>query len=369
MKKLLLAAGGKPGALLLAPLYNALKKNGIFKPVAVFAAAQSAEPLSRELATCFGIGEAGHTITLGEDSPGQQLAAVITGMEPIIAREQPVLVMVCGSDNAALGAALAATKLGVPVAVADAGLRCHDRSDADEINRILIDSIADLHFISEHSGEYNLINEGVADEKVFFSGNLSIDTLAVLMEQAERDTIAAELGLQPKKYALVLLNPAGAIAAREPLEMTLRLLKKMSGLTTVLVPLAAGLDELMKQHKLDKAFGGVEGLVMIAHPGHAGLLTLLRDSVLLITDSEELQAESTVMNVPCLTMMDNTARPATIEIGTNVLVGVDEEDIMSRIHDILHSGEHAHSSKRNKIPEKWDGAAASRIVEVLGRVL
>jgi UDP-N-acetylglucosamine 2-epimerase len=369
VKKLLLAAGGKPGALLLAPLYNALKKNGTFRPLAVFASSKTEEPLSRELSTCFGIGDACGTVTLGDESPVQQLASVITGMESVIAREQPVLVMVCGSDNAALGAALAATKSGIPVAVADAGLRSHDRSDADEINRILIDSIADLHFISEHSGEYNLINEGVADEKVFFSGNLSIDTLVALMEQAERANLAAELGLQPKKYALVLLNPAGTIAAREPLEMTLRLLKKMSGLTTVLVPLAAGLEELMKQHKLDKAFSRVEGLVMIAHPGHAGLLALLRDSVLLITDSEELQAESTVMNVPCLTMMDNTARPATIEIGTNVLVGIDEEDIMSRIEDILHAGEHADSSRRNKIPEKWDGAAATRIVEVLGRVL
>ena len=96
---------------------------------------------------------------------------------------------------------------------------------------------------------------------------------------------------------------------------------------------------------------------------------LLRDSLMLLTDSEELQSEATVMNVPCLTMMESASRPVTIEIGTNVLVGLDEEDILSRVNDILHPGKHKHESTRSKIPEKWDGAAAPRIVAVLDRIL
>jgi UDP-N-acetylglucosamine 2-epimerase len=142
--------------------------------------------------------------------------------------------------------------------------------------------------------------------------------------------------------------------------MMLRLLKEISSKTTVLIPRVNGLDA---------AFSDIENVKIIESLSHAGLLMLLRDSVMLLTDTEELQPEATVMNVPCLTMMESASRPVTIEIGTNVLVGLDEEDIISRVHDILQPGKHKHESSRSKIPEKWDGAAASRIVAVLDRIL
>ncbi len=369
MKKLLLAAGSRPGTLLLAPLYKALKKKGAYQPVVMLAAPEGAEPISADLAASFGIGEANHTIILPKGTAVEQLAAALTAMEKIMLSEQPDLVLVCGCDNAAFGAAVTAAKLGLPVAAVDAGLRSYERSDADEVNRVVIDAMADFHFVSEHSGEYNLINEGVADEKVFFAGNLSIDSLVGLMELATTHTVAADLGLKPKKYAMVHLNPAGRSASKEELEILLRLLKEMAGKTTILMPLVAGLESHLQEQGLYKAFADIEGVKMIAHPGLAELLTLIRDAALLLINTEELQSEATVMNVPCLTMMETTARPATIEIGTNVLVGIDEEDIKSRIHDILHPGKHAHDASRSKIPEKWDGAAAARIIAVLDRLL
>jgi UDP-N-acetylglucosamine 2-epimerase (non-hydrolysing) len=213
------------------------------------------------------------------------------------------------------------------------------------------------------------INEGVADEKVFFSGNLSIDSLVKLMEQANQLPVSRAHGFRPKTYALVLLNPVGHFSRKEPLAMMLRLLKDISEKTTVLIPRFNGFDTLLKQHGLDTAFSEIENLKVIELLSHAGLLMLLRDSAMLLTDTEELQSEATVMNVPCLTMMESASRPATIEIGTNVLVGLDEEDIISRVHDILHPGKHQHESMRSKIPERWDGAAAARIVGVLDRIL
>ncbi len=174
---------------------------------------------------------------------------------------------------------------------------------------------------------------------------------------------------KPKKYALLLLDPAGRFAAKEPLEMMQRLLKDISGNITVVIPLVAGLDALLQQHGMGSAFGEMEGVKMIEPPQHATLLKLLRDALLLLTDIEEMQSEATVMNVPCLTIMESSARPATIEIGTNALVSLDEEEIRSRIHDILHPGTHKHITSRSKIPEKWDGAAAGRIVAVLDRVV
>ena len=362
MKKFLLVGGGRLGNLLLAPLYDALKKNKAYQPVALFVAPEGVEPVSSDLAACFGLNEAENTLAifLSQGSPVEQLAAVMTAIEKILVDKKPDLVMVCGSDNAALGAALTAAKLGVTVAAVDAGLRSYERSDSEEINRIAIDAMAEYHFVSEHSGEYNLINEGVADEKVFFSGNLSIDSLVKLMEQANLQPVSRAHGFRPKTYALVLLNPAGHFSRKEPFEMMLRLLKDISGRTTVLIPRIDGLDA---------AFNDIENVKILESLSHASLLMLLRDSLMLLTDTEELQSEATVMNVPCLTMMESASRPVTIEIGTNVLVGLDEEDIISRVHDILHPGKHKHESKRSRIPEKWDGAAAARIVAVLDRIL
>ncbi len=369
MKKILLAAGKRTGTLQLAPLYKALQKKGSYQPIVMLAATEGSEPLSRDLAASFAVGEADYTLNLPKGGPVEQLAAAMTGMEKIMIVEKPDLVLVCGCDNAALGAALTAAKLGLPVAAVDAGLRSYERSDGDEVNRVAIDAMADLHFVSEHSGEYNLITEGVADDKVFFAGNLIIDSLVGVMEQANGAEEPVVQGIYPKKYLLLLLNPAGRFSAKEPLEMMQRLIKEISQGITVLMPLVAGLDTLMEQHALGDAFSKIEGLKMIEPPAHAALLKLLRDSMLLLTDIEEMQSEATVMNVPCLTIMESTARPATIEIGTNALVPLDEETIKSTIHDILHPGSHQHITSRSKIPEKWDGAAAERIVAVLDRVL
>lgn len=365
MKKLLLTAGSRPATLLLAPLYDALHKSKSYKPLALLAALEGTEPISADLATCFNIGEVMHTITLTTGTPVEQLATVMASMEKILVSEKPDLVLVCGSDNTALGAAITAAKLGFPVAAVDAGLRSYERSDAEEINRVVIDAMAGLHFVSEHSGEYNLINEGVADENVFFAGNLSIDSLVALMQHNTSRTVAADLGLLPKQYAMVYLNPDEPSTSKEQLDMLLRLLQEMSGKTTILMPVVAGLSTLLKQHGLDTAFSTMKGLRMIAYPCFGELLALLRDSALLLINTEELQSEATVMNVPCLTMMETTSRPATIEIGTNILVGIDEQEIVSQINDILHSGKHRTS--RSKIPEQWDGAAAARIVAALNR--
>ena len=371
MKKLLLVAGGRPGNLLLAPLYDVLNNHKAYQPLALFAVMEGGEPISSDLAACFGLEEAAHSIvvSLPQGSPIEQLAAVLTGIEKILISEQPDLVMVCGNDNAALGAAMTAAKLGMTVAAVDAGLRSYDRSDSEEINRIAIDAMAEYHFVSEHSGEYNLINEGVADEKVIFTGNLSIDSLVKLMEQANKLPVSRAHGFRPKTYALVLLNPEGHFTRKEPLEMMLRLLKDISGKSTVILPKCTVFDDLLMQYGLGSAFSEIENLKVVEPLTYAGLLLVLRDAAMLLTDLEELQSEATVMNVPCLTMMESSSRPVTIEIGTNVLVGLDEEDIISRVHDILHHGKQKHESNRSKISEKWDGAAAARIVAALDRIL
>jgi UDP-N-acetylglucosamine 2-epimerase len=369
VKKVLLTAGGRSGALLLAPLYHALKKKGCCEPIACFAAGAGEELLSAEVAACFSMVGADRAILLSQDSSSGRLAEVLTGMERIIVLEKPDLVMVFGNDAAALGAAVASVQCGVSVASVDAGLRSNDLADSGERCRRMIDAAASLHLVSEHSGEYNLISEGIIEEDIFFAGNLAIDSLAVLMPEANKRAVCGDFGVDPKKFALVLLQGPALFSGRESLEMLLGLLRGLAGKSELLMPLSPAFDAALSLYGLRGAFGEVPGLRLIGHPGYIELLGLLRDASFLLVDTEDLQPEATVMSVPCLSMMEVTSRPSTIEIGTNILVGMDEDDVWSRADDVLRLHAHSGLSKRSKIPEKWDGQAAQRIVELLERIL
>ncbi len=362
MKKLVLAGGGKEGFSLIAPLFDALKKSGSCNTVAVLPDGTNE---NKELSACFGMESAYLTLELTGTTPTERLGAAMRGMEKIIGSEKPDLVLACGDDDIALGAAIAASRFGLSVAAIDAGLRNYERNDPREVNRVLIDAIAELHFVSEHSGAYNLINEGVPDEKVFFAGNLLIDSLAGLMRESGRLDAAGRFGFRPGQYAIAVLDPSGRSVHAGQDETLLKLLHEISGK----IPLLVFFSDPPGGPFNTSDFEGNDALRLIDKPGPGELLTLLRDAAFLLSENGELQAESTVMNVPCLTMMERTFRPSTIEIGTNVLVGDDSEGIIGRIGDILLPDTHGHRQCRSKIPEKWDGAAAGRIVAVLDRIV
>ncbi|MBN1278554.1 MAG: UDP-N-acetylglucosamine 2-epimerase [Chlorobium sp.] len=367
MKTILLIAGGRQGTLLLAPLYQELTTRGGYRPVPVIADTEGDCRQADGIVAFFGIGSDLQTVALPEGTVAQETAMAMTELETIIASHAPDLVMICGCDSASMAAAVTAAKLGIPVAAVDAGLRSYDRREYAEINRMIIDTVADFHFVSERSGEYNLINEGVSDGQLHFAGNLSIDSLVSLMQEVNRLTVTTDLGVEPKKYAMLLLNRSEQCIEKGYLDKLLHLLAEIAGQIVVLMPLTSGMETAMKRYELYEAFTAISGLRMFEPQSYTAQLRLLKDSALLITDADELQSEATVMNVPCLTMSESSSRPSTIEIGTNVLVGEDEEEILSRVHDIFSAEDH--SPRRSKIPEKWDGASAARVVDVLDRVL
>ncbi|MDT9547018.1 MAG: UDP-N-acetylglucosamine 2-epimerase [Chlorobium sp.] len=343
MKKIVLAAGGPSGAMLLAPLFSALSSAGRFESAAIIG-----EPLHPEIAECFGLSDPLLCVSCGKPA---RLSKAVAFMEERLLCMEPDLVVVLGSDMAALAAALGAAQLGLPVAAADAGLRSGDPQEQAEMNRRLIDTIADMHFVSEHSGLYNLVNEGHDEERLLFAGNLAIDALAALMERSGAPSAAERYGHGPKTYALLL---PGSQPAQAP--------------GTLLSELAAILPVIVLQPEE----GGLEfelplGARMIERPEPSALLSLLRDASMLLTASGELQAEATVMNVPCLTMRERTERPSTLEIGTNTLVGTDTEALLHQARHIRNAS--AEEGNRSKIPEKWDGAAAGRMVEMLTHII
>jgi len=194
------------------------------------------------------------------------------------------------------------------------------------------------------------MNEGFADERILFVGNTAIDSLVTLMAKANESGVLKTLSLAPKKFVTVLLRPESSVNC----DLICKVLESLASTATVLLPGIEHSGELPS---------GVPGLRLIDMPGYIDLLRLLKESAFVLTDSAEFEAELTVMNVPCLTLRQSTARPSTVEIGTNVLVGWDEQEILERASVIL-SGK---PTEKTLIPEKWDGAASKRVAEVLER--
>jgi UDP-N-acetylglucosamine 2-epimerase len=289
--------------------------------------------------------------------PVVEIASLMLRFERVFHEHEPAFVIPGGHDNASLAAALVAARMGIPVVSLDAGLRSYDRTEAAEINRLLIDSIAAMYFVSEHSGIYNLMNEGIADDRILFVGNTAIDSLVALIGRNKSTALHERLGIEPEKYITVLLSAPPRAETAGHREMLVRVLETLAATTMVIIPGGMASDEAF-----DDEFGD-SGLRVIARPGYIDLVHLLKESAFVLTDTDEFEAELTVMNVPCLSMHQGTSRPSTVEIGTNVLTGYDEEEILERASVIL-SGK---PTDKSLIPEKWDGAAALRVVAVLER--
>ena len=360
MKKIVVIAQGRFGFLKVASLVAAIDSNSILEPVPVLVVRDGEERLADELIESVGLRDRFRRIRLEPGSDVAETAGLMLEFEKIFTEVSPDFVVPGGFDNAAVAAAMTASRMGVPVVSIDAGLRIYDRSESGELNRLVLDSLASLHFVSEHSGVYNLINEGYADDQIIFAGNTSIDSLVTMIAEANRSGVLTDLGVEPKKFAVVMLDMPLGPETFGNRDLLCKVLEAVAGTTTVLMPV-----EMAAEAGLQEAFGSVPGLRLVPSPGPVALLRLLKEAAFVLTDNDDYESELTVMNVPCLTMCPTTSRPSTIEVGTNVIVGYDEEEILERASVIL-SGK---PTGKTLIPEKWDGASAKRIAEVLERAV
>jgi len=365
VKKILLAAGDNPGLLHILPLFRALEASEAYTPVLACPGIPAGEPAGEDLPALFGIADGIARVGSNSGSPVGRIAFAMTGFEPLMAEHGPDLVIVAGDDDISLAAALASAKLGLPFGRIAAGMRSYNRAAPGEVNRRLIDAVADMFFVSEHSGAYNLVGEGVDEERIFFVGNMAIDSLAALIERANASTVLGGLGFEPKTYAMVSLQNAAALDSAEALDRLARLVSAIAEKHSVLVLRNAGVEAVMEEHGRKGMLEAIGGVQVRPPFGYVDFLRVVKDALFILTDAEGVQDESTVMRVPCITMLAETPSPATIEIGTNILAGVNEEDILRRIGEVAKGK----PAKHAKIPEKWDGAASQRIVEVLDRVL
>jgi len=295
-----------------------------------------------------GVGSGGHT---------QQTAEVMTRFEPVVLERKPEMVLVYGDVNSTVAAALVCAKLLVPVAHVEAGLRSGDRTMPEEINRLLTDQIAELLFTPSADGDENLRREGVAAEKIHRVGNVMIDTLVRLLPKAEErwDVQCAALNLE--RYGLVTLHRPSNVDTPAALASILAALNDISRHVPLIFPIH---PRTRQRLGASRSTAASPHLRLVDPVGYLDFLGLQRHAALVITDSGGIQEETTYLGVPCLTVRENTERPVTVTVGTNILVGQDMDRLRAEAGRIL-SG----AGKKGQVPPLWDGHAAERIAKAL----
>lgn len=300
---------------------------------------------------------------LGVDAAShtQQTATIMLAFEDVVAIENPDLVLVVGDVNSSLAAALVAAKMGIPVAHVEAGLRSGDRRMPEEINRIVIDSISELLFVSEKSGLENLQRAGIPADKIFFVGNCMIDSLVLYQERSAQLPVLASLDISPKKYVLMTMHRPSNVDSHEGLKTILRMLERLTAEVSVVFPLHPRTRARFSEMGLNIPLENIPQLYLLEPQGYLEFQHLMTRAAAVLTDSGGVQEETTYLKVPCLTFRETTERPITVEIGSNELISNLNPDLVREKVLAILAGE----GKRGSIPELWDGKAAERIAAVI----
>ncbi len=356
-------AGARPNFMKIAPIIRALDARAqAGGPLAyrLVHTGQHYDPkMSGEFFEQLGIPEPHVNLEVGSGTQAEQTGAIMTRYEKLLTEKRSDLCLVVGDVTSTMACAIAAQKLCIPVAHVEAGIRSGDWTMPEEINRIVTDSITNYFVTTSVAAGRNLQKTGVSEGRIFFVGNTMIDTLLSNMEKLRAPSFWSELGLTERNYFVATLHRPANVDNADNLA---RLLKAIG-------ESARGLPVVFPVHprtakNIAKPGGLPSNLKMVEPQAYLEFNYLVRHAKAVITDSGGITEETTVMNVPCMTLRDSTERPETVEIGTNELLGIDPAAVppaMARVFD--------GAWKKGRIPEKWDGATGKRIVAALETLL
>ncbi len=347
--------GARPNFMKIAPIVDELQKRRM-PQILVHTGQHYDANMSRIFFDELGLPRPDVDLEIGSDTHARQTARIMMAFEEVCREHRPGLVIVVGDVNSTLAAALVAAKLHIPVAHVEAGLRSFDQSMPEEINRVLTDHLSTLLLVTEQTGVDNLLREGVAAEKIHLVGNCMADTLlkhaAVAVERAPW----MDFGLTPGAYALLTLHRPANVDDRDVFEPLMAALSSVTARLPLLFPVHP-----RTRARLDEWRLRLPANLMLVEPlPYLAFLGLLAKARLVLTDSGGVQQETTMLNVPCLTLRETTELPVTLESGTNRLVGTDAVKIEDSVRIIMDG-----AWKTGQRPPLWDGQAGARIVDVL----
>jgi len=361
MLKVFLVAGARPNFMKIAPVLHQMKKYpDRFHPVFVHTGQHYDVKMSGVFLRDLGLPEPDITLGAGSGSHAQQTARVMIAFEKVLMEDRPDLIVVVGDVNSTMACAIAAAKLRIPVAHVEAGLRSGDRTMPEEINRIVTDQLADYLFTSIEDVDENLIREGIPRERIHFVGNVMAESLLKCGPKIEESRILEKFALRKREYALTTLHRPSNVDDRDDF------LDIMDALNEIQQDIIVVFPAHPRTQKQIKAFGlkTLNNRLILTDPlSYFDFLALEKNALFVITDSGGIQEETTLFDVPCLTIRENTERPITITEGTNILVGTKSGAIVSESRKIL-----AGKQKSGKIPLYWDDKVSERIVEVFSNI-
>ncbi|MEZ5560435.1 MAG: UDP-N-acetylglucosamine 2-epimerase (non-hydrolyzing) [Pseudomonadales bacterium] len=361
--KILNVAGARPNFMKIAPIMAAMAARQDMEGVIVHTGQHYDDRMSRVFFEDLGIPAPRINLEVGSGERMEQIRRIAERFDPVVRREKPDAVLVVGDVTSTVACAQVAKHHGIPIVHVEAGLRSFDLEMPEEINRIETDKLSDLLFVTEPSGMENLAREGVPG-KAFHVGNVMIDTLVGHLGKARALAVSERLGLEPGAYFVGTFHRPSNVDSAPRLTNVLSIIEHAAGYHPIVLPLHPRTRGSLERHGLQKRLEGQANIRIVDPLGYLDFVSLIDRARAIITDSGGIQEESTYLKVPCITMRDNTERPITVEIGSNVLAGTDPDQVRLAVDRVM-SGD----IRPARVPELWDGHAAERIVEILAREL
>ena len=353
-----LIAGARPNFIKIAPLITELKKTNInFK--LIHTGQHYDYNMSKVFFDDLGIPEPDIHLNIGSASHAVQTANIMIEFEKVISNEKPLLVVVVGDVNSTIACALVAKKLNIKIAHVESGLRSFDQKMPEETNRILTDQISDFLFTTEYSAEVNLRREGIDQNKIYFVGNIMIDSLVKNIKLVRDTNNYKKYGLEKGQYALVTIHRPSNVDTKEDLSKVVKMLDYIQEKLKIFFPIHPRTLKNLKKFNLENELK--KSNIILSDPvGYLDFLNLMINSKMILTDSGGIQEEASFLKIPVLTLRENTERPITIEEGTNELIGKNFDKFKIYIDKILSD-----RYKEGQNIEKWDGETAKRIIEII----
>lgn len=357
--KVFLVAGARPNFMKIAPLYREV----LCRPEIECKIVHTGQHYDYEMSQAFfedlELPKPHFFLDVGSGSHAVQTARIMIAFEEVCREDRPDLVIVVGDVNSTLACSIVAKKMSVDVAHVEAGLRSYDLSMPEEINRMVTDSISDYFFVTEQSGMDNLLKEGKKTENVHLVGHVMIDNLLNQVKQLEDGAKVSQRVREIKEslpeYGFMTLHRPSNVDNRETLQSILDALDEISRELPLIFPVHPRTKKMFDKHGLELP----ENITTLDPLRFRDALYLWKAAKVVLTDSGGLQEETTALGVPCITIRENTERPITVELGTNILAGCTKDGLLDAYRIQLSGG------KDCQIPPSWDGKASERIWDII----
>ena len=356
MKTIFNVCGARPNFMKIAPLVQAMAKSAKLRSTIVHTGQHYTPGLSDVFFEELRIPRPEVSLEVGSLPRAEQIALIEQRFSPVVKQAAPSMIVVVGDVNSTVACARVGRRFGIPVAHVEAGLRSFDLEMPEEHNRIETDRLSDLLYVSEESGMVNLQSEGVPG-RALLVGNVMIDTLVANLDRARKSDVRVRLGLQAGNYAVATFHRPSNVDSRSSASRVVDALRLLADFCPIVFPVHPRTRESFDRFGLLSGLAAYPGVHLVEPLGYFDFVGLVERCRVVVTDSGGIQEETTYLKVPCLTMRENSERPSTISIGSNLLIGSDLARLSAELNNIA-----AGRFKQGSVPPLWDGRTAERIV-------